>query len=192
MAERAAVETAVGRPVTDFELASYLMYPRVFLKYAAERLTFGDVSVLPTSVFFYGMQPGQEIDIVLERGRTLVVRYISTSDADQDGIRTVLFELNGQARPILVADRHRVAKQPLRQKAESGNPDHIGAPLAATIRTVPARVGQRIAPGTPLLTLEAMKLETTVRAEREGLVKEVLAKPGQIVDAHDLLIVLEP
>ena len=88
------------------------MYPKVFADYAADRAAFGDVSTLPTAVFFYGMQSGQEINIDLERGKTLIVRYVTTSDAHEDGTRTVFFELNGQPRPIRVADRSQVAKRP--------------------------------------------------------------------------------
>ena len=103
-AERAAAQAKIGRAVTDFDLASYLMYPKVFTDYAANRASYGNVSILPTSVFFYGMQPGQEINIDLERGKTLILRYVTTSDAHEDGTRTVFFELNGQPRPIRVPD----------------------------------------------------------------------------------------
>jgi pyruvate carboxylase len=189
-AERAAAEAKIGRPVTESELASYLMYPKVFVDYAADRAAFGDVSTLPTAVFFYGMQPGQEINIDLERGKTLIVRYVTTSDAHEDGTRTVFFELNGQPRPIRVADRSQVAKRPPPRKAEAGNPSHVGAPMPGTIATVPVHVGQKLGRGDVLLTLEAMKMETTVRAERDGVVAEIFVKPGLQVDAKDLLVVL--
>ncbi len=190
-AERAAAEARAGRSITEFELASHLMYPKVFAEYAAERAAFGDVSMLPTPVFFYGMQSGQEINVDLERGKTLIVRYVTTSDAHEDGTRTVFFELNGQPRPIRVADRSRVAKRPPPRKVEAGNPKHVGSPMPGTIGTVSVRGGQHLARGDVLLTLEAMKMETTVRAEQDGVVKEVLAAPGLQVDAKDLLVVLE-
>ena len=190
-AERAAAEAKVGRAITEVELASYLMYPKVFVDYAADRAAFGDVSTLPTAVFFYGMQPGQEINIDLERGKTLIVRYVTTSDAHEDGTRTVFFELNGQPRPIRVVDRSQVAKRPAQRKAEAGNPNHVGAPMPGTIATVPVHVSQALARGDVLLTLEAMKMETTVRAERDGTVKEILVRPGMQVDAKDLLLVFD-
>ena len=189
--ERASAETKIGRKITKTELASYLMYPKVFTDYAADRAAFGDVSTVPTAVFFYGMQAGQEINIDLERGKTLIVKYIATSDAHEDGTRTVFFELNGQPRPIRVTDRTLMPKRPPPRKAETGNPDHVGAPMPGTIATVPVHVGQRLARGAALLTLEAMKMETTVRAERDGIVKELLATPGMQVDAKDLLAVFE-
>jgi pyruvate carboxylase len=189
--ERARAEAQIGRAVSDFDLASYLMYPKVFTEYAASRASYGDVSTLPTSVFFYGMQTGQEINIDLERGKTLILKYVATSDVHEDGTRTVFFELNGQPRPIRVADRSQVAKRPPRRKVEAGNAKHVGAPMPGTIGTVSVRVGQSLARGDTLLTLEAMKMETTVRAEQDGAIKEVLAKPGQPVDAKDLLVVFE-
>jgi pyruvate carboxylase len=188
-AERATAEAKIGRAITEVELASYLMYPKVFVDYAADRASFGDVSTLPTAVFFYGMQPGQEINIDLERGKTLIVRYVTTSDAHEDGTRTVFFELNGQPRPIRAADRSQVAKAPPQRKAEARNPNHVGAPMPGTISTVPVHVGQKLVRGDVLLTLEAMKMETTVRAERDGVIEEILVRPGLQVDAKDLLVV---
>lgn len=189
--ERAAAEAKIGRAVTEYELASYLMYPKVFVDYAADRAAFGDVSTLPTSVFFYGMEAGQEINIDLERGKTLIVRFITTSDAHEDGTRTVFFELNGTPRPMRVADRSQVAKRPPQRKMESGNAAHVGAPMPGTITTVPVQVGQKLTRGDVLLTLEAMKMETTVRAERGGVIKEILVRPGLQVDAKDLLVVFD-
>jgi pyruvate carboxylase len=190
-AERATAERKVGRTITDFELASYLMYPKVFVDYAADRASFGDVSTLPTSVFFFGMQSGQEINIDLERGKTLIVRYVTTSDPHEDGTRTVFFELNGQPRPIRMADRSQVAKRPAQRKVEPGNLSHVGAPMPGTVATVPVHVGQKLVRGEVLLTLEAMKMETTVRAERDGVIKEILVRPGQQVDTKDLLVIFE-
>ena len=190
-AQRAAAEGKVGRPISDFELASYLMYPKVFIDYALDRAAFGDVSALPTAVFFYGMEPGQEINIDLERGKTLIVRYVTTSDAHEDGTRTVFFELNGQPRPIRVADRSQVAKKPPRRKAEAGNLSQVGAPMPGIVATVLVHAGQSLLRGEALLTLEAMKMETTVRADRDGTVKEILVKAGVPVDTKDLLIVFD-
>jgi pyruvate carboxylase len=187
--ERAAAEARIGRAITENELASYLMYPKVFVDYAADRAAFGDLSTLPSAVFFYGMQAGQEINIDLERGKTLIVRYVASSEAHEDGTRTVFFELNGQSRPLRVADRSQVARRPPQRKSEAGNPNHVGAPMPGTIATVPVYVGQKLARGDALLTLEAMKMETTVRAERDAVVGEILAKPGMQVDAKDLLVV---
>ncbi len=189
-AERAALQQRLPRPVTDEDLASALMYPRVWAEYARERLLYGDPAILPTPVFFYGMEPGQEISIDLERGKTLIVRYVAMSEPHDDGTRTVFFELNGQPRSVRVPDRSRVAGQPPPRKIEPGNPHHVGAPMPGSVATVAVSAGARVARGDLLLTLEAMKMETAVRAELAGEVAEVLARPGQSVEAKDLLVVL--
>jgi pyruvate carboxylase len=189
-AERARIQEKLPRPVTDDDLASYLMYPRVWSDYARDRLQYGDVGTLPTPVFFYGMEPGQEMSVDIERGKTLIVRHLATSEAHQDGTRTVFFELNGQPRSVRVQDRSQVAKRPPQRKIEPGNPKHVGAPMPGTIATVTATPGRKVARGDVLMMLEAMKMETAVRAEADGEVAEVLARPGQQVDAKDLLLVL--
>ena len=147
------------------------MYPKVFADYAAERSAYGDVSILPTPVFFYGMQPGQEINIDLERGKTLIVRYVTHERAHEDGTRTVFFELNGQPRPMRVADRSQVAKRPPQRKVGAGQRQRRSARRCrAPSATVPVHAGQQVARGDVLVTLEAMKMETTVqrRARRHG------------------------
>ncbi len=188
-AERERIQQKLPRPVTDDDLASYLMYPKVWLDYINERLQYGDVSILPTPVFFYGMEPGQEISVDLERGKTLIVRYVATSETHEDGTRTVFFELNGQPRSVRVADRSQVAKRPPQRKADLGNAKHVGAPMPGTVATVSVLAGQRVVRGDLLVTLEAMKMETAVRADAEGEIAEVLARPKQRVDAKDLLVV---
>jgi len=189
-AARARLQQRLPRPVSDEDLASYLMYPRVWEDYARERLLYGDPAVLPTLVFFYGMEPGQEISIDLERGKTLIVRYLAMSEPHEDGTRTVFFELNGQPRSVRVDDRSRVAQRPPPRKIEPGNPHHVGAPMPGVVATVNTAVGARVSRGDALLTLEAMKMQTAVRAEVAGEVAEVLTRPGQAVEAKDLLVVL--
>ncbi|HET9863444.1 MAG TPA: biotin/lipoyl-containing protein, partial [Steroidobacteraceae bacterium] len=190
-AERRKLDEKLGRAATDTQFAAYLMYPKVFLDYARDRAAFGDCAVLPTPVFFYGMEPGEETSIDIERGKTLIVRFVTVSDVHDDGTRTVFFELNGQPRSILVPDRSQVAKRPPQRKVEPGNAKHVGAPMPGTIATVKAVAGKKIVKGDLLLTMEAMKMETSVRAESDGTVAEVLARPGMQVDAKDLLVVLD-
>jgi pyruvate carboxylase len=189
-AERKKLTGLLGREATDTQFASYLMYPKVFLDYAKDRTTFGDCAILPTPVFFYGMEPGEEVSVDIERGKTLIVRFVALSEVRDDGTRQVFFELNGQPRSIVVTDRSQVAKRPPQRKMEAGNTRHVGAPMPGTIATVKAIVGQKVAKGDLLLTMEAMKMETSVRAEADGTVAEVLVKPGVQVDAKDLLVVL--
>ncbi len=189
-ATRQDVAQQIGREVTDQQLASYLMYPRVFIDYAKDRAAYGDMGRLPTPVFFYGMEPGQEISIDLERGKTLIVTYVAVSETHDDGTRTVFFELNGQPRSVRVADRNQVARRPPQRKVEPGNARHVGAPMPGRVVTVAVAVGQKVARGDVVVTLEAMKMEAAVRAETGGEVVEVIARPGLPVDAKDLLIVI--
>jgi pyruvate carboxylase len=189
-AERATLTPRLARAVTDEDLASHLMYPRVWAEYARERAQYGDASILPTPVFFYGLEAGQEISFDLERGKTLIVRYVALSEPHEDGTRTVFFELNGQPRSVRVPDRSRAPQRPPLRKMEAGNACHIGAPMPGVIAVVSAVPGARVERGQVLLTLEAMKMQTTVRAEVAAEVAEVLVRPGQEVEAKDLLMVL--
>jgi pyruvate carboxylase len=188
---RSEIELKVSHAITDYQVASYLMYPKVYLDYAAERAKYSDVGILPTNIFFYGMQPGQEMSIDLERGKTLIVRYVAVSEPHEDATRTVFFELNGQPRSIRVADRSQVAKRPAQRKAEPGNPRHVAAPMPGVVGTIVVQVGEKVARGDTLLSLEAMKMETAVRAECDAKVSEVVVQPGAQVDAKDLLLVLD-
>jgi pyruvate carboxylase len=188
---REALQVKMPRPITDHEFASWLMYPKVFTDYMSGRMQFGDTSSLPTRAFFYGLEPGEEITFDLERGKHLIVRLVATSDVHDDGTRTVFFELNGQPRSVKVTDRSKVAKRPPRRKAEADHRDHVGAPMPGTIATVNVTAGHVIARGDVLVTIEAMKMETSVRAERNGRIAEVVARPGEHVDAKDLLVVFE-
>ena len=189
-AARARVQRELPRPATDEDLASYLMYPRVWLEYARERALYGDPGILPTPVFFYGMEPGQEISVDIERGKTLIVRYLASSEPHDDGTRTVFFELNGQPRSVRVADSGQVARRAPPRKVEEGNATHVGAPMPGTVASVAVVPGRKVARGELLLTLEAMKMETAVRAPAGGEVTEVLVRAGQAVEARDLLLIV--
>ena len=189
-AERAKIQQQLPRPVTDEDLASYLMYPRVWLEYARERALYGDPSILPTPVFFYGMEPGQEISVNLERGKTLIVRYLASSEPHEDGTRTVFFELNGQPRSVRVPDRSQVARRAPPRKSDPDAPGEVGAPMPGVVASVAVKPGVAVAQGDLLVSLEAMKMETAVRAARDGTVAEVFVRLGQSVEARDLLVIL--
>ncbi len=188
-AERAQAERKVERPVSDAELASYLMYPGVFVDFARHQRRYGDVSVLPTPAFFYGLEVGEELSLDLERGKTLIVRLAAVSELHADGTRTVFFELNGQPRSVRVADAAATATVAAARKATPGDANEVGAPMPGTVAAVAVKAGQAVARGATLVTLEAMKMEAAVRAERDGTIAEVLVRAGQQVDAKDLLVV---
>jgi pyruvate carboxylase len=191
VAVRAEAEKKCGRRITEQELASYLMYPRIFTEFAAISRKFGPVSVLPTKVFFYGMEPGDEITVELEAGKTLVIQLQTMGETDDEGQVRVFFELNGQPRVIKVPNRSVAAKTQARRKADEGNEAHLAAPFPGTVSTVAVKTSQRVRAGDVLMTLEAMKMETALRAPRDGVVKEILVNPGNIIDAKDLLMVVE-
>lgn len=188
-AVKAEAEKKVGRQISDQELASYLMYPKVFTEFAGTIRKFGPVGTLPTPVFFYGMQPGDEITIEIEHGKTLVLVLQTLGDIDDEGQVKVFFELNGQPRNIRVPNRSAVARVAARRKAEEGNDAHVAAPMPGSISSVSVKAGQTVKAGDVLLTIEAMKMETALHAPHDGKIAEVLVNPGNQIDAKDLLVV---
>jgi pyruvate carboxylase len=189
-AVRKDVEAKLGREIDEFEFASSLMYPKVFADFVAAQDLYGPVSVLPTPVYFYGMAPEDEIFIDIERGKTLVVRCLAVGEPDEQGMVTVFFELNGQPRRVKVPDRaHGAGGGKVRRKAEPGNEAHVGAPMPGVVSTLAVAAGQAVMAGDVLLSIEAMKMETALHAERDGTVAEVLVHAGDQIDAKDLLVV---
>ena len=176
---------------SDTDLASRLMYPKVFDDFADHRRLYGDVSVLPTHAFFHGMKPGQEITVDLEPGKTLVVLCLAIGDLHEDGSRLVFFELNGQPRAVRVQETGKGAAE-ARPKANAGDPGHVAAPMPGLVSTVAVSPGQHLTAGDLLLTLEAMKMETSVHADISGHVSMLHVHPGDQVDAKDLLVVIDP
>ncbi len=186
---RAEIEKALGRAVTEQELASYLMYPKVFRAYAEHRREYGDVSVLPTPAFFYGLADGQETSVNIDAGKTLVIRLQGRTDLADEGQSKLFFELNGQARLVRI-ERAGAIKQAAHPKIDENNPAHLGAPMPGMVVTVAVKAGQKVKKGDPLVTLEAMKMESMIRAEGDAVIRQVHVKPGTVVSAKDLLIEL--
>jgi pyruvate carboxylase len=187
-ATRAELEAKIGRKADDREVVSYLLYPRVFPDLAAHQAKYSDTSVLPTSVFFYGMEPGEETSVDIEPGKTLILKFLTVGDPHEDGSRTVFFELNGQPREVVVADRALAGQAAARRKAGPGDPLEVGAPMPGLVVQVTAEAGDEVAAGQKLFALEAMKMETTLYAERAGKVAEVAVQAGSQVEAGDLLL----
>lgn len=188
-AERKVIETKLEREVNDFEFASYLMYPKVFTDFALASDTYGPVSVLPTPAYFYGLGDGEELFADIEKGKTLVIVNQAMSGTDSQGMVTVFFELNGQPRRIKVPDRaHGATGAAARRKAEPGNAAHVGAPMPGVISRAFVSAGQTVSAGDVLVSIEAMKMETAIHAEKDGTIAEVLVKAGDQIDAKDLLV----
>jgi len=191
-AERAKLSDLLeGREIDDEDLNGYLMYPKVFLDYMDRHRTYGPVRVLPTRTFFYGMEPTEEISAEIDPGKTLEIRLQAIGETLDDGDVKVFFELNGQPRVIRVPNRTVKAATAARPKADPADENHIGAPMPGVVASVAATVGAKIAAGDLLLTIEAMKMETGIHAERDAVIKAVHVQAGAQIDAKDLLIELE-
>ncbi|PZQ48523.1 MAG: pyruvate carboxylase [Rhodovulum sulfidophilum] len=180
-----------GEEIDNEDFCGYLMYPKVFLDYMARHRDYGPVRTLPTPVYLYGMESGQEIAVDIDAGKTLEIRLTAIGDTNEDGEVRVFFELNGQPRTVRVPNRKAQSAAPKRPKAEAGNPAHVAAPMPGVIATVAVSVGQPVQPGDMLCTIEAMKMETGLHADKAGKVKALHVSPGAQVDAKDLLIELE-
>jgi pyruvate carboxylase len=184
-------EEADGETVDDEDLNGYLMYPKVFMDYRTRHRLYGPVRALPTKAFFYGMTSGEEITTEIDPGKTLEIRLQAVGDTSDEGDVKVFFELNGQPRVIRVPNRAVKAKTAARPKAMDGNASHIGAPMPGSVASIGVVVGQKVRAGDLLLTIEAMKMETGLHADRTATVKAVHVHPGAQIDAKDLLIELE-
>ena len=178
----------LGHPPGRQDVLSWLLYPRVFQDFAQHRARHGDVSVLPTPAFLEGPKPGEELPVDIEPGKTLVIRLLTVGEPHIDGTRTVFFELNGQPRSVSVADRSLEALVQRRPKAVIGDSREVGSPMPGLIVTVAVQSGDTVSRGQKLLSLEAMKMETTVYAERDGKIAEVLVSPGTPVEAGELVV----
>jgi len=175
---------------TDAEAVSYLLYPKVFSDFAKHQKEYGEVSRLPTPNFFYGQQPGDEIAVDIEKGKRLIIKYLATGSAYPDGTRTVFFELNGQPREITVTDRSLEPETKASIKADPEDPAQVGASMPGMVINVAVGEGDKIKAGQKLMVLEAMKMETTINAPRDGIVEKITAKAGTQVAAGDLLLTL--
>jgi len=187
----ATLERQTNRTPSHDESLSYVMYPDVFTKFARAQQSYGDVGVVPTKQFLYGMQTGEEIAIDLEPGKTLVVKFLTIGELHPDGRRTVFFELNGQPREVTIRDRSRKVTTSQREMADPNHPGHIGAPTPGVVTAVTVEQGQTVELGQKLLILEAMKMQSTVYAPIAGRISRRLVSPGQNVETKELLLVIE-
>ena len=175
---------------SDDDLYAYLMYPQVFkdlVKYVNE---YGHARVLPTPAFFYGLKPGEEISVEIQEGKILIIKLIYVSEPDEEGLRTLTFELNGRARECVIADKSIKSEVKRRTKADSADKMQIGAPIPAMVSAVTATVGHKVKKGEKLIILEAMKMQTTVYALTDGIIDQVEVQAGDQVESKDLLVKL--
>ena len=186
------LQETLDTEISEQQLASYNMYPKVFTDFMQAQTDYGPTSALPTSVYFYGLKVGDELLIDIEKGKTLVVRCVAIGETNDKGLVRVFFELNGQPRSIQVPDRIHGASgaSAARSKADPSDKNQIGAPMPGVISTVNIKNGQSVEVGDVLLSIEAMKMETAIYSETAGVVTELLVKTGDQIDAKDLLVQL--
>lgn len=189
---RADLATKLKHEPSDDELYSHLMYPQVHDAFGKQQKKFGDVSVLPTPAFYYGLHPGEEISVEIEEGKVLIIRLTGVGDADQDGKRVVSYELNGIARDVVIADKNVTPKTKARAKADQADTTQVGAPIPGLIAALSVSVGAKVAKGDKVLLMEAMKMQTTVYAPCDGVVSELTVDIGDTVESKDLLVRIKP
>ena len=190
-AEKANLEKKYGEKISDQQLASYLMYPKVFEDFMNHLQNFSDTSILSTELFFYGPIPDKEYSLPIDKGKNLIVRYLAKGDPSANGSSSVFFELNGQPRTVEITNNEFSKNVFINPKAEEGNPSHVGSPLPGQVSKIFISEGEKILKGDRILVIEAMKMETTVSAEKSGTIKKIYLKSGDNVETKDLLIEID-
>lgn len=178
-------------PINENNISSYCIYPQVFENYIKRYKKFGDLSVLDTPTFFFGMKPGEEIRVMIEEGKMLLIRLENITRADENGDRIVQFELNGMPREIRVHDNHVEDSSIEIKKANPDIPGEIGATLSGKVVKLLVDKGDKVTKGEPIIVTEAMKMETTITAPIDGTVVEIHALAGNPIESGDLLLVIE-
>jgi len=182
------LQKKTGHEPSHRDVVTYLIYPRVYADFVQHQQQFGDLDVLPTPVYFFGLQPGEETEIEIESGKLLIVKMATVGDPQDDGYRNIFFELNGQPRETSVRDTSLKTTVEHRRKADPANPLQVGVPMPGMVVEVAVKVGDDVKKGTKLLSLEAMKMQTMVYAEREGRIAEVTVQAGSHVETGDLVV----
>ncbi|WP_041073813.1 pyruvate carboxylase [Bacillus sp. OxB-1] len=188
---RAELNEKLERPVTSHEMLAHALYPKVFEEYCATHQMFGDVSVLSTPEFLYGMRLGEEIEVEIEKGKTLIIKLVSIGEPQSDGTRVIYFELNGQPREVIIEDMSIESDTVKKQKADPQNESHIAATMPGTVLKVAVSKGTKVRRGEHMLITEAMKMETTIQAPFDGVVKDIHVSAGESIATGDLLIELD-
>ena len=187
---RAAIGPIPHREATEQDVLAYALYPKVFKDWLVFLQEYGDVSVLDTPAFFYGMLPGEELRVDIEQGKTLYIRLLSVGVPDAAGMRNVSFELNGAVRETLIKDKTAKTTVAVRRKADPANPEQVAATMSGSVVKVLVQPGAKVKKGTPLVATEAMKMETSIQASIHGFVKEIHVKAGDVIESGDLLLEL--
>lgn len=185
---RAELKAKLKKDPTEDDVWSYLMYPEVFLKFADFRKAHGDVSMLPTPAYYYGLRDKEEINVHIEEGKTLFIRLLNMTEPDPNGQQTAIFELNGYPRHTTVTNKALAKSAVTKAKADPTDPSQVGAPMPGMVASIAVSVGQKVKEGETLLTLEAMKMFAAVASPIEGTVTEIAVKISDSVESKDLLV----
>ena len=181
----------MGRSLEITDFLSYKLYPKVFTEAYNHQLKYGNVINIPTKNFFYGMEPGEEIIVELDRGKTLLIELISVGEANEDGIAKVFFKVNGQTRNIEIQDKSVKVEKVVHKKVNKEDKKQVGAPLQGSLSSILVEPGQKVEKNEALFVIEAMKMETTITANSEGEVDKIVLEPGTMVFADDLVVVMK-
>ena len=181
----------IGYNPEAHEVLSYIMYPQVFLDYQKMQNEFGSVTLLDTPTFFHGMRLGEKIEVRIEKGKTLSIRLDEIGEADLAGNRVLFFNLNGQRREVVINDKSVKTQVVAKRKAETGNPNQIGATMPGAVLDVLVKAGDLVKKGQALMVTEAMKMETTIEAPFDGKIVKIHAVSGEAIETHDLLLEME-
>jgi len=188
---RKVFESGLGRPIDITDFLSYRLYPKVFTDAFNNHLKYDNLMNLPTKNFFYGMERGEEITVELDKGKTLLITLESVGRPNKDGLVTVYFKVNGQGRSVQIKDESIKVDKVEHIKTDKNNPKEIGAPLQGMLSTILVKKGEKVAKNQPLFVIEAMKMETTITAIDEATIKQLVLKPGVMVNSEDLVLILD-
>jgi pyruvate carboxylase len=181
----------MGRKLTMADFLSYKLYPKVFTDAYNHHKEYGNVITIPTKNFFYGLQPGEEIIVEMDKGKTLLIELLSIGEANEDGEVEVFFKVNGQTRAVKVQDKTVKVEKVAHAKIDKSNPKEVGAPLQGSLSKILVKEGQKVNKNEPMFIIEAMKMETTVTANTDGEVERVVLKEGEMVFADDLVVAMK-
>ncbi|MEB7365358.1 pyruvate carboxylase [Staphylococcus borealis] len=188
---RQKLEAKAYGEVTEQDVISYVLYPKVFDQYIQTKQQYGDLSLLDTPTFFFGMRNGETVEIEIDTGKRLIIKLETISEPDENGYRTIYYVMNGQARRISIKDENIKTNTNLKPKADKSNLSHIGAQMPGSVTEVKVAVGDEVKVNQPLLITEAMKMETTIQAPFNGTIKQVTVVSGDAIATGDLLIEIE-
>ncbi|MBR6542308.1 MAG: pyruvate carboxylase, partial [Anaerotignum sp.] len=167
---------------------SYALYPKVYDDYTDHWEYYTDVSKLSSDVYFYGLAKGEETTIEIGEGKEITIKYVDMTEPNSEGFRALTFEINGVVREIKVLDKNLEVKSDGKLKADKNNPFHLGSSIPGTVSKVLVKEGEEVKKNQPLLTVEAMKMETSIVANQDGVIDKIYVKEAEKVNQGDLLV----